>query len=442
MAMRSQIDTSMYRAPERISLGEIIDVVNGVADFASAFKDRRKKLRDEKDLDYINEVIGKYMQGYAGNDPADLQQRRQGAINEVLQSRPELNRHTSTMQDAIEKNRFTSDENALKLQSDQVALDNDKEVYKKNQRANIDDETMGKFKRIDQFTTGMVDVDDQTGYDFYRSTFNDGNKLNIPHESYEDFLRDPKMKYYRDMIEQKKQAKLTTAERDIEDRDLLVREKEAGIGKTGAEAKYKGAQAADLYSQMKKRQWDMDNPKTDPSKIKFGSLAGFNAPETLSYAGMAMGQFSKMKQLIDSGDAKFYERGALGSFTNPEFKKTLDFLSNYIGRQDSGAAINKDEWKTFKNLIADRNLMMTPEGRQQVSNLLGEYIGRTYNMGVFQTKGNENWYDDYEVMSGMAKQKYGGPGPVTKGPKPGDMEDGYVFRGGDPADTINWELVK
>ena len=419
MPIRSQLDTSVYKGNggNTTSFGDIMSLVSGIAGMAKASRQSKKTDKEDEDIRYINEITGKHMQGYDGQDPDELYNRRQRAYNEILSSRPELNQYVMPLQDTDMSARNTVEQNALKLQRDRATLDNDKVNLDRNKRTNEDEIQKQKFARYDAAANALSDVSDDFGYNKVLQDYSDVlGEINPYYQNYAT-SEDGPTKFWREHAGRVKQQKLTAAEKQILDADRKARGDEAAT-------RYKGAQADDFYSQIKKRQWDMDNPENDPKGNRFGNLAGFNAPETLANAGEAMGHVSTLKTLIDSGDAKWWERGRGGKFLNPDFKGSFDFLSNYKGRKDSGAAINEKEWETFRNLVADRDMMMSPEGRAKVSSMLGKFLGNVYAQGVLQTKGNERWYDDYLELEKYANKNYGPP----SAPEPNAIDDLQLIR--------------
>lgn len=314
MPIRSQLDTSMYRGSgNNATIGDILSIVNTIRGAAQSRRDREKLQKEEDDLKFVNSTVGKYMQGYAGNDPDDLYQRRQGAYNEILTQRPELQSYVGKSQDADMKGQLEADKNALDLQNDQATLDTGRATLAGVQQDNLKAQMEWKMKRATDATQGLSNVSDQFGFSKWRDDYSDvvGDKI-TPY--YEDFVNssNPADVFWRDGAGQVKQKRLTKEEREIEDRDLLVREKESGIGKNNAEIKYKGAQVNDLNSQVKKRQWDMDNPKETNQKVK----------ETANRLEMAKRERDDVNRLINDlirpvgvnerGETIYEPTGALG----------------------------------------------------------------------------------------------------------------------------------
>lgn len=261
--MRSQVDTSIYNNfRSDSSIGDIMNLVNGIVGITRYAKENRKQRKEDEDLEYINSTIGKHMQGYNG-DPNDMMQRRRNAYNEIVTTRPGLNSYLGERYDNDLKNKFEYDNKALELQSKRLGNQNNNEILKGNQLKNMDSETLSKIKRVDDFTTGMVDVADQSGYEWWRGQFHDGKTINIPHENYQEFMVDPKMSFYRDLINQKKQQKLAGAQAAIEDRDLKMRAGEAGIRKTDSEVLENKANAGKLSAETKKINEKPDGPDKD-----------------------------------------------------------------------------------------------------------------------------------------------------------------------------------
>lgn len=254
MPIRSQIDTSMYNRSggREASIGDVLGIVNAIRGAAQSSRDREKLQKEEDDLKFVNSTIGKYMQGYAGNDPNDLYQRRQGAYNEILTQRPELQSYIGKSQDADMKGQFEADKNALGLQNDQVTLDNNRQVLKGNQMKNLDDETQWKMKRAIEAKDSLSKVSDQFGYKKVLEDYSDVLSGLTPY--YQDYATatDPATAFWRGEAGQVKQKRLIKEEREIEDRDLLVRKGEADIGNIDADTRYKKSQAFKNYNNAKK----------------------------------------------------------------------------------------------------------------------------------------------------------------------------------------------
>jgi hypothetical protein len=87
-----------------------------------------------------------------------------------------------------------------------------------------------------------------------------------------------------------------------------------------------------------------------------------------------------------------------------------------------------DGWKGGINLAPEQMQQMVQLGDEKVDTLKNQV-----------SKSKDVLADDLSVRGG--RQTVSAP-PSGKGPKVGDVEDGYKFKGGDPASQSSWERVK
>lgn len=123
-----------------------------------------------------------------------------------------------------------------------------------------------------------------------------------------------------------------------------------------------------------------------------------------------------------------------------DYTASLARFKEAIGRMQSGGAIQKDEATSFMNLA--RNLGDDPAMQlKKLQELQGIMKDRYQTLGFDPSK-NERFA--YKVEGGKNK----GPSELVNGvvagdlPKVGKVEDGHIFKGGDPADPKNWKKVK
>ena len=111
--MRSQIDTSMYQqADPGRSIGNALGLIGGISNVVSGIQERSRQniedtiaKRNGSDEQYLNEVVGKHMTGWNGNDQDDLVNRINGAVGEVATANPRLYGKIFPMIESVRKTR-------------------------------------------------------------------------------------------------------------------------------------------------------------------------------------------------------------------------------------------------------------------------------------------------------------------------------------------------
>lgn len=448
MAMRSQLDTSMYRGmgSGNTSLGEIMSVVTGVRDMARSAKENRKKDKEDEDLQYVNSVVGKYMQGYNG-DPVDGSQRKQGAYNEIMTSRPELSRYTMPMQEKDTTGLQTYQKNELGMQNDRLTIDNSKEVLKQNQRTNIDAETKRKIERSMEAAQKLSEVQDEFGYGKVLQDY--GDVLGEIDPYYQNYAtsQNPATAFWRSKAGEMKQKKLTKETREIEDRDYTMDKGEAELLKLKSEANENNANASKYYNDAKKekegsKRNDMflskiDNTLRNDTFVK-------NYTDQLGYAGNTVSLLMSDNPVANQAAKTQLARlsGEVGVLTDRDIERfggSKAVMSK--AKQAATEALNGKltyENRQFLLAVAQR---FEENARLKLDERLNNIaLGQSTAFGI-----------PYESIMPLI-QSYGSgkmaspstPAAPTQqaGPKPGDMDEGYVFKGGNPADPNNWELVK
>ncbi len=112
---------------------------------------------------------------------------------------------------------------------------------------------------------------------------------------------------------------------------------------------------------------------------------------------------------LESEDLDFFDTSkflgvSIGSFKNPEAALALEQASETLGRLNSGGAINPDELKTFRKLIANRDYLVTKEGRKAVLDNLRKFVQRGIQTGIDIT-GNRNF--EAERLGGVGGGSFG-----------------------------------
>jgi hypothetical protein len=104
--------------------------------------------------------------------------------------------------------------------------------------------------------------------------------------------------------------------------------------------------------------------------------------------------------------------------------------------------ITEREWPIIERLIASIDPVVSEEkARQTFGEIKARFqrlIDRTKN--VYETQYSDSQF--YRPLAGGASPSGGGEQPAAPaGPQPGTVQDGYRFKGGDPANSNNWEKI-
>lgn len=132
-----------------------------------------------------------------------------------------------------------------------------------------------------------------------------------------------------------------------------------------------------------------------------------------------------------------------GSRNFAVLEATLEKLRNDSLRLNKGVQTEGDAvraWNEITKYITDPKVVA--EQLTRVKNL--NAIASRQRLQRLNIRRQRNGYDAFnpaELEMGGGLQAVAPP-PQTGGIEPGTVEDGYVFRGGDPADPANWAEVQ
>lgn len=121
-----------------------------------------------------------------------------------------------------------------------------------------------------------------------------------------------------------------------------------------------------------------------------------------SYVGI--NAVNSLIKKLEDGDLGYFDLNRkTGQFTNPEAEQAYSWLTEIIGRARSGAAINIDEWKSFKNQVLNPNKLLTDQGRIAALNTLRDRLKTPMFAKGASVVGNEEWYNDFEGIGRRAE---------------------------------------
>lgn len=198
-------------------------------------------------------------------------------------------------------------------------------------------------------------------------------------------------------------------------------------------------QSQRLALDREKFEWEKKQPKGGGSGVGPDGQPipkSLNAEERkrLDSASMGLAAVKGMGTALGSGSNTFSLIG-----DNPYTVARTKF-EEALGRMQSGGAINKDEEARFRSMAP--TVMDSPEiQKQKLEELYVEMALRVKSLG--QDPDEVLARRDSIQLPGFGGQKNGEAiAAPASGPKPGTVESGYRFKGGDPADKANWEKVK
>lgn len=147
------------------------------------------------------------------------------------------------------------------------------------------------------------------------------------------------------------------------------------------------------------------------------------------------------KSLTDLGGAAAAQAPMLGNYLkSPEYKQAEQAGREFIAailRKDSGATITPDE-------MANYGAIFLPQPGDDDKTLANKRASRARAMQVMRLGlGNaQPMADAIDQQLGLGANAPQQQPLPQGGPQPGTVEEGFRFKGGDPADPNNWEPVQ
>lgn len=186
---------------------------------------------------------------------------------------------------------------------------------------------------------------------------------------------------------------------------------------------------------------------TNPDDPKAFQMLAQHRPELAIQMGDRKREQQAQAQAQRRADLPLMERLLNSAVDEPSYQRALQVAGEYgIDASHLPQAYDPawvQEQRDLLKLVQDPNKAeaLSTAGKQAVD--MGYKPGTPeFNKAVHDiwTAGESKPY----VVGGETRlytPKIGGPGQVA-GPKAGDVEDGYRFKGGNPADQNNWEPVQ
>lgn len=204
---------------------------------------------------------------------------------------------------------------------------------------------------------------------------------------------------------------------------------------------------------------EQDTAAAKINELKSAAAKNYNeastpkGPQPVTVEGQLRGEFDqKTKDFVTIRDAygKITETAR-----NPSPAGDISLIFSYMKLLDPGSTVREGEYATAQNAAsvpeqirakfnkALQGETLTPSQRadfvKQAGTLFGSQL-KTYQQDEERYK---QLAQNYGVSPGnVTYDRSNGMRPVqTSVPKPGDVQDGYTFIGGDPADPKSWKKV-
>lgn len=110
-------------------------------------------------------------------------------------------------------------------------------------------------------------------------------------------------------------------------------------------------------------------------------------------------------------------------------RQALQEITNLTLHDLSGAAVTLSEDQRFQSVLP------------QIGQYAEPNLVKLKRLRALAAGTNDMYKEAYSEANGYRPLSLGGGNPGSDGPKKGDVEKGYRFKGGDPKDPKNWEKV-
>ncbi len=223
--------------------------------------------------------------------------------------------------------------------------------------------------------------------------------------------------------------------RQLDNEDLKTKAYVANLSKTGGESS--------LANQIKQLQLDELKRKNALVSSPEGRMQALPSSDKqrLDNARLAFQSVGEMTNALGKGDWTFSPVG------DNDFTLARTKFEEALGRMQSGGAIQNDEAARFRKMAPtamDSNEMQL----KKLTLLQNEFGQRLQTLGfkpedfnlAYSTPGQSE-----NQIAGAFKLPQANAAAAPQGlpvPKQGTVDDGYVFRGGNPKDPKNWEKMK
>jgi hypothetical protein len=132
-----------------------------------------------------------------------------------------------------------------------------------------------------------------------------------------------------------------------------------------------------------------------------------DAATKVTQSAMALKNLVNLRDKLAAGNIEYFDMiKKTGQFSNPQVNNAFQQVSEIVGRQQSGAAINNAEWEAFGKEILNKNFLLTEAGQKTALENLNDYIGRFYSVGQLHTA-DDNWFESYSKRASTGIDKVG-----------------------------------
>lgn len=201
--------------------------------------------------------------------------------------------------------------------------------------------------------------------------------------------------------EARREQEFETSER-IASQEFKIGEREAEQGFEASERKAEYGQ--DVAIEKLKQEGEIAKAMT-PKPLERKSTT--TSAKMISDLGFGLTKFKTLREKVVSGDVDIFKTTLLGEFIDPELKDAIYQLGELHGREQSGAAISKSEWRNFEKQILNKKFLLTDEGRKAALKNIDEFIGRYFAKGEAVSQ-DPGWFGRYTESAGRGVEAVGG----------------------------------